>query len=166
MGFGTLEDSVDGFVVNLSSPNTPGLVDLQTREFLTAIAEVSCEGKPLFVKLSPDLADGDLAGLCSLIAEDRRFTGVVLTNTSRHLAERLTGAPAGGLSGLPLAKRSLECVAIARKALPAPKLLIGVGGVCDAEGGRRMRAAGADLVEIYTGFVYRGPSLIRELKDI
>jgi dihydroorotate dehydrogenase len=165
-GFAALADRVDGFVVNLSSPNTPGLRSLQSARFLENLARAVPEGKPTFVKLAPDLEDPELEELCRQIGAEKRFAGVVLTNTSRGLAEKLARAPVGGLSGRPLHERALECVTRGRAALGPGKTLIGVGGVFDMEGARRMRQAGADLVEIYTGFIYRGPALVRELRGL
>lgn len=165
-GFRALENDVDGFVVNLSSPNTPGLFSLQTGEFLESIARVAPRTVPILVKLSPDLDSTELRALCEMVARDARFQGVVLTNTSRKLADSLTGLPAGGLSGAPLAERALECVGIARAALPAPKVVIGVGGIVDLVSARRFRAAGADLVELYTGFIYGGPPLVHALESL
>jgi dihydroorotate dehydrogenase len=164
-GIASLSDCVDGFVVNLSSPNTPGLFNLQSVAFLEGIAKCLPAGIPTWIKLSPDLENAELRELCDLINGESRFAGVVLTNTSRKLAESLVHAPQGGLSGVPLHERSLECVTIARERLKAPKVLIGVGGIFDAAGAKRMRAAGADLLEVYTGFIYRGPWLIRDLNE-
>lgn len=162
-GMESLADCVDGFVVNLSSPNTPGLVKLQSLGFLESLEACVPDGIPVLVKFSPDLEDSALEDLLKFIGASRRLSGAVLTNTSRTLAETLLRAPQGGLSGPPLRERSLHCVALARRCLPAAKVLIGVGGISCLADAQAMRRAGADLVEVYTGFVYRGPGLIREL---
>ncbi len=161
-----LSACVDGFVINLSSPNTPGLIALQTEAFLESLAAILPPSLPAFLKLSPDLGDAGIAGLCEYIARSSRFTGVVLTNTSRELADRLHGAPEGGLSGESLAERSRACVSLAREKLPESKVIIGSGGLVDAARVKQMRDAGADLVELYTGLVYRGPRLVREACEI
>jgi len=161
-GFRALEHSVDGFVVNVSSPNTPQLFQLQTEQFIEDLGLVAPQGLPIFVKLSPDLSNQQLAALCRMVAEHAKFAGVVLTNTSRALAQHLN-MPTGGLSGPPLFARALECVALAKEQLKERKALIGVGGVSSRLDYQRMRSAGADLVEVYTGFVYHGPNWIREM---
>jgi dihydroorotate dehydrogenase len=162
--FEKLRHLVDGFVVNVSSPNTPGLRDLQSESFLTEIARVAPVNLPVFVKLAPDLSNEEIKGLVGFINKEDRFSGVVLTNTSRALARSIAGREEGGLSGAPLFERSLECVSIAREILK-DKILIGVGGVCNSYRATEMRNAGADLVEIYTSFAYGGPSLVRELAE-
>lgn len=162
-GFERLVGCADGFVVNLSSPNTPSLVALQSAEFLQAIAALAPPQLPTWIKLSPDLSNADLEALCAFVRSERRFAGLVLTNTSRELAAEVFGFEQGGLSGRPLFSRSLECVSIARQALGPDKILIGVGGVWNLASARQMREAGADLIEVYTGFIYRGPELIDEL---
>lgn len=161
--FKLLTPLADVFVVNLSSPNTPGLRDLQSERFLGEIAAVVPTTVPVLVKFAPDLSDEALTTLCAAVGAERRFAGVVVTNTSRQLAERLVGAPQGGLSGAPLLPRALQCVALARKAVGPSKCVVGVGGIVDARGALQMREAGADLLELYTGFVYRGPALLGEL---
>jgi dihydroorotate dehydrogenase len=161
-----LSHCVDGFVINLSSPNTPGLVQLQTEKFLEALSAILVPDLPVFLKLSPDLEDAAIGSLCDYVARSSRFSGLVLTNTSRELADRLHGAPEGGLSGVSLSERALACVVLARQRLPETKVLIGTGGVVDAAAVKRMREAGADLVELYTGLVYRGPRLVREAAAI
>lgn len=161
-----LRDCVDGFVINVSSPNTAGLRDLQSGEFLEKLAPLLPADKPVLVKLAPDLPNEAIADLCRQVGESSRLSGVVLTNTSRALAESLAGAEKGGLSGRPLRARALECVVVAREALKSPKVVIGVGGISSLEDARAMRRAGADLVEIYTSFVYQGPRIVRELQAL
>lgn len=168
-GVESLRGLVDGFVVNVSSPNTPGLVSLQSAEFVRGLEEMlsryAPDDTPVLVKLSPDLPDDEMETLCGLVRESRRITGVVLTNTSRKLAETL-GSAVGGLSGGPLRSRSLDCVRRGRAALGPTKTLIGVGGVFEPAHMRELLGAGADLVEVYTGFVYKGPKLISRLKTL
>lgn len=164
--FRQLENVVDGFVVNLSSPNTPGLRNLQNTQFLEQIARAAPPALPVFVKFSPDLSDGELRTLCEYLRGERRFAGAVVGNTSRRLAEERYRAQAGGLSGGPLFPRAQECVGIAREALGPEKLLIGVGGIVTTEAARRMKEAGADLVELYTGFIYGGPRFLRDVAAV
>jgi dihydroorotate dehydrogenase len=162
---GLLKDCVDGFVINVSSPNTKGLRDLQSVAFLESLEAILPEGKPVFIKLAPDLDDESLGDLVDAVGQSRRFTGVVLTNTSIALTSRYPGLK-GGTSGPPLLERSLQAVSIARARLGSKKMIIGVGGVSDVGGYQEMREAGADLVEIYTAFVYQGPRLVRAINQV
>ncbi|MDE2293311.1 MAG: quinone-dependent dihydroorotate dehydrogenase [Elusimicrobia bacterium] len=162
----------DYFVVNVSSPNTRGLRLLQDKlkleRILDAIAGYNGDRKPVLVKLSPDLEPGALKDLLPLVAA--KAAGAVLTNTTTdpHLrAEALEAGgrrrePAfqeGGLSGAPLRPRALEAVRRARSITGGKLPLVGVGGVFAAEDAWALLEAGASLVQVYTGLVYRGPSL-------
>jgi dihydroorotate dehydrogenase len=160
-----LTDWVDGFVVNLSSPNMPGLVDLQQTQFLQKLLEECPKPKPIWIKFSPDLIDSQISELCDWISQEKDLTGAVLTNTSRSLCEKVHPGFAGGLSGPLLFERSLHCVALGRKALGSGKNLIGVGGVDSLEAALKMREAGADLVQVYTAFAYQGTRIIRRIVD-
>ena len=160
--FRALAHLVDGFVINVSSPNTPGLRSLQSTDFLEQVAKEIPVGKPVWFKFAPDLSESELLSLCEWIKREPRATGVVLTNTSRALADAQR-FPLGGLSGGPLFQRALECVSLARSVFREDKVIIGVGGVSSGEDARRMRKAGADLIEIYTGFIYQGPDIVREV---
>ena len=152
----------DYLVVNVSSPNTPGLRDLQQveslRPILGAVLEASID-TPVLVKIAPDLSDEDIRAVCQLVLE-LDLEGVVATNTtiSRTLVE---GQPnshePGGLSGSVLFDRAHEVVGLVRSELGKDKVVIGVGGVSDREDFNKMIKAGADLVQAYTGFVYGGP---------
>jgi dihydroorotate dehydrogenase len=143
----------DYFVVNVSSPNTPGLRALQDREHLDALLAALCTGeRPILVKIAPDLTEhaiADLLGVCV----DRGAAGVIATNT--------TATATGGLSGRPLADRAREVVAFVAGRCDLP--VIGVGGITDVTAARRMFDAGASLVQLYTGFVYHGPALVRQI---
>jgi dihydroorotate dehydrogenase len=158
----------DYLVVNVSSPNTPGLRDLQQVESLRPIlaAVLSASGaKPVLVKIAPDLSDEDIVSVCGLVNE-LDLAGVVATNTTIS-REAVTGQPnsdqAGGLSGAVLYPRSLEVVKLVRKELLEQKVVIGVGGVSTREDFQGMLEAGADLVQAYTGFVYGGPFWPRKI---
>lgn len=146
----------DYLVINVSSPNTPGLRDLQNVNHLRDIARAVKEqapSVPTFVKIAPDLADEDIREVAQMVLEED-LAGVVATNTTINhtLGE-------GGLSGMPLRARSLEVVRIARNALGPDKVIIGVGGIFTSEDAHAMLAAGADLIEILTSFISEGPLL-------
>ena len=148
-----LREHGDYFVVNVSSPNTPGLRTLQDRAHLDALLAALCTGdKPILVKIAPDLTDHAVAEVLE-VCEDRGAAGVIATNT--------TATGAGGLSGRPLAARAREVVAFVagRSTLP----VIGVGGITTPDDAMAMFDAGASLVQLYTGFVYHGPGLVRAI---
>lgn len=161
----------DYLVVNVSSPNTLGLRDLQAAPRLEALLRGLQEARrehspapPLLVKLAPDLSEAELEESLAVILE-QGVDGLILTNTtlerpalrSRHAGER------GGLSGAPLTLRSRELLAWVARRVHGRLTLISVGGILDAAEARRRLELGADLIQIYTGLVYRGPGLIREI---
>jgi len=168
--FERLGELADYVVVNVSSPNTPGLRDLQTVEHLRRIvAAVQVPNqhlsrpRPLLVKLAPDLADAD-AVACARAALEGGCAGLVLTNTTICFDDLPVAAHiSGGLSGRPLLSRSTALLARIRTAVGAGPVLIGVGGVFDADDAAAKLAAGADLVQLYTGLIYEGPGLVRRL---
>lgn len=152
----------DYLVVNVSSPNTPGLRDLQQVEALRPIllaVRDAAGPKPVLVKIAPDLSDQDIIAACDLVLE-LDLAGVVASNTT-ILREKLRAekhqAEIGGLSGPALLGRALHVVALVRSRLGSERIVIGVGGISSAEDFQRMQKAGADLVQAYTGFVYGGP---------
>jgi dihydroorotate dehydrogenase len=163
---GALADYV---VVNISSPNTPGLRNLQTvdevRRIVDAIQvpnQALSRPRPLLVKLAPDLADADAID-CARAALDAGCAGLILTNTTirfEGLATPTEGL-SGGLSGRPLFARSTELLRRVREALGTGPVLIGVGGIMDAAGARAKLAAGADLIQVYSGLIYGGPGWVR-----
>ena len=166
----------DYFVVNVSSPNTPGLRALQGRdslvELLTKLQEVNrAKGpKPLLLKVSPDLMDEALLEAASVVTE-LNCTGMVLTNTTISRdglvtsSHRVDAIGNGGLSGEPLALRSSEVLALIRKAHP-DMTLVSVGGISNKEEGEKRLELGADFLQVYTGFVYGGPRLIKRLAEL
>ncbi|WHP18136.1 quinone-dependent dihydroorotate dehydrogenase [Cellulomonas sp. ES6] len=153
----------DYLVVNVSSPNTPGLRDLQSVDALRPILQATREAAdeaaaaaqrprvPLLVKIAPDLADADVDAVADLVAE-LGLDGVVAVNTTiaHDLGE-------GGVSGPPLLDRGLVVVARLRHRLGTGPVVVGVGGISTAADARAYLAAGADLVQGYTGFIYQGP---------
>jgi dihydroorotate dehydrogenase len=179
--FERLGPLADYIVVNISSPNTPGLRDLQTVEQVKAIVDAVqgpnqrlARPRPLLLKLAPDLADED-AVACAHAALDAGCSGLVLTNTSvsfvglRTDIEAISGGAvragvvSGGLSGRPLLERSTELLRLVRQAVGPVPVLIGVGGVMDPAGAAAKLKAGADLIQVYTGLIYGGPGFVRHL---
>lgn len=150
----------DYLVVNVSSPNTPGLRDLQAvdslRPILSAVRRAADESAgravPLFVKIAPDLSDEDVDAVADLAVE-LGLAGVVATNTT---VDHDLGP--GGLSGAPLRERSLAVVSRLRDRLGERATIIGVGGISTEADARAMLAAGADLLQAYSAFVYEGPA--------
>lgn len=165
----------DYVTVNLSSPNTPGLRALQFGDALDSLlraivgererlTDVNDKRVPLAVKLAPDLEADEVRRIGATLVSCG-VEAVIATNTtiSREGVDPRRGRQSGGLSGRPLLERSTEVLATLHRELGDALALIGVGGVMDAEGARAKVEAGADLIQIYTGFVYRGPRLIREV---
>ncbi len=169
--------AADYVTANLSSPNTKGLRDLQNtatcRELVwrlqerreTLQSEHGGRRAPLVIKIAPDLSDEAIAGLAAVFNETR-IDGVIATNTTID-REAVSGHPlageAGGLSGAPLAGRSTAVLARLRADLDPAIPLIGSGGVMDAAAAKAKFEAGAALVQVYTGLIYRGPNLVREI---
>jgi dihydroorotate dehydrogenase len=159
-----LSPYADYLVVNVSSPNTPGLRSLQAVDrlgpLLDAVRRVA--EVPLLVKIAPDLADDDILDLARL-ALDLRLDGIIATNTTisrdglRTPASEVEAAGAGGLSGAPLADRSLEVLRLLGKTVAGDLTLVSVGGISTVDDARARLEAGATLVQAYTGFVYGGP---------
>lgn len=166
----------DYFTVNISSPNTPGLRDLQTRDNLQRLLESvltarqkagerAASRKPVFLKVAPDLAPEDLGDIADL-AKQHPLDGLVVSNTtlSRNgLSPDPHVGEAGGLSGRPLFERSTIVLAKLRQLVGPDMTIIGVGGIDSAQTALDKLRAGADLVQLYTGFVYQGPGLIRAI---
>ncbi|MFM1845451.1 MAG: hypothetical protein RI917_769 [Actinomycetota bacterium] len=159
----------DYLAVNVSSPNTPGLRDLQQieslRPILTAVKNQS-HGKPVLVKIAPDLSDEDAVAIARLV-DELDLAGVIATNTTitRPQVDLPNLQEQGGLSGRPLADRSKEVLTLLRATLPK-RIIVSVGGVETAEDVQERLELGADLVQGYTGFVYFGPSWPRLLTRV
>ena len=155
----------DFFVVNVSSPNTPGLRELQDREPLEAILTtlIDAGAGPLLVKLSPDLHEEAIAEVVTL-AESVGLDGIVATNTTIDRPDSLNdpnAAEQGGLSGEPIRERSTEAIRFVAERTELP--IVGVGGIFDAADAYEKIRAGADLVQLYTGFIYQGPTVARDI---
>ena len=171
----SLYDVADYFTINISSPNTPGLRNLQGDPQLDDTLKSVLEARdrlvedvdrrlPVFVKVSPDLDPDVLRQLASRI-RDAACDGLIATNTTtdrREISHRFADQE-GGLSGRPLFERSLQSVTYAREAVGSDFPIIGVGGISSGADAIAMREAGADLVQVYTALVYRGPNLVKEL---
>ncbi|MFL9832074.1 quinone-dependent dihydroorotate dehydrogenase [Flavobacterium sp. ST-87] len=169
--FDALYDYVDYFVVNVSSPNTPNLRALQDKEPLTQLLQTlqnknlaKPKQKPILLKIAPDLTDEQLLDIIDIVKETQ-IAGVIATNTtiSREGIQSENKAEMGGLSGKPLTKRSTEVIRFlsqkSNKAFP----IIGVGGIHSAEDAIEKLDAGASLVQLYTGFIYEGPALVKAI---
>ncbi len=161
----------DYLVVNVSSPNTPGLRGLQAVETLRPLLEAvrdAAASTPLLVKIAPDLADDEIEAIARL-AVDVGLAGIVATNTTIARAPLSTPADvveamgAGGLSGAPLRERAVAVLRTVRSVVPAEFCVVSAGGVETADDVRERLAAGADLVQGYTAFIYRGPFWARQI---
>jgi dihydroorotate dehydrogenase len=166
---------VDYFVVNVSSPNTPNLRDLQEKEPLQALLQTlqernhaQAQPKPILLKIAPDLTDGQLDDILE-IAQATQLAGLIATNTTIS-RDGLTTTPGelaaignGGLSGQPLRKRATEVISYLSEHSGGQLPIIGVGGVDSPAAALEKLAAGACLVQIYTGLVYQGPAVIKSI---
>ncbi|WP_291098491.1 MULTISPECIES: quinone-dependent dihydroorotate dehydrogenase [unclassified Empedobacter] len=171
--FNALFDYVDYFVVNVSSPNTPGLRDLQEKEpllyilnYLQQYNNQNEKPKPILLKIAPDLTDSQLDDIIDIVLESK-IAGVIATNTTIS-REGLKSDPeivkeTGGVSGKPLKNRSTEVIRYlsekSNKAFP----IIGVGGIHTAEDAKEKLEAGASLLQVYTGFIYEGPAVVKNI---
>lgn len=165
----------DYLAVNVSSPNTPGLRSLQSvaalRPILEAVMRANSEtaaNVPVLVKIAPDLADDDILAVAEL-ATELRLAGIIATNTTisrdalKSSPETVESAGAGGLSGAPLKARSLEVLKLLKQRLNGSMAIISVGGIETAAEAQQRIAAGATLVQGYTGFIYHGPLWARRI---
>lgn len=162
--------------VNISSPNTPGLRAFQQGDSLTRLLselrkkqlELAATNEryvPILVKIAPDMTREQTHSFAHAIQE-HQLDGVIATNTTldrEQVSHLVHGSEAGGLSGQPLTSKSTEVIRWLREVLPAEFPIIGAGGIASAEQAKEKLAAGAQLVQIYTGFIYQGPALIKEI---
>ena len=174
IGIQRMAEVASYFTVNISSPNTPGLRDLQAPEALAALLARVQEARaalprkpPLLVKLAPDLADEDLPEVVRVIRA-HGGDGIVVSNTTLArdgLRDRTFAMEAGGLSGRPLFARATRMLALVYRLTEGKLPLIGVGGIDSPEAALAKIAAGASLIQLYTGLVFEGPSLIGRIKQ-
>lgn len=173
--FNVLKTLGDYFVVNVSSPNTPGLRSLQSTEqlkpILAAIQAANGEQRPLLVKISPDLAEADIAAVVDLALE-YRLAGIIATNTTIQRSNLRTqmlvtgknvADEAGGISGKPLGDRANQVIRLIYNRTHGKLPIIGVGGIFTAEDAWNKITAGASLVQIYTGWIYEGPWMVKRI---
>lgn len=167
----------DYIAINVSSPNTPGLRSLQEAAILASLATALTDEAanldadnpvPIFVKVAPDLAESDVTELLAALA-DVPIAGYIATNTTLSraglvAADHALAAQAGGLSGRPLTGKALRFVGDLRRHTDRP--IIGSGGIMTPADARRMLEAGADLVQVYTGFIYEGPALVHGINTL
>lgn len=159
-----LGDLADYLVINLSSPNTPGLRDLQNEAFLSQLfaRKEGITDKPVLVKIAPDLAPEEAAGLAEA-ALDHGAAGIVATNTTTDYSLLAGAKDTGGLSGRVLREKSFAVFEAVAKAVFGRGVLVSVGGIDSGREAYRRIRAGASLVQVYTALVFRGPSLIRRI---
>lgn len=173
--FQALYNYVDYFVVNVSSPNTPGLRELQEKEplkkllsYVKGLSAAQTKVKPVLLKIAPDLSDSQLQDIVEILKETK-MDGVIATNTTisrggletdKSEVEKIGN---GGLSGKPLTKRSTEVIQFLRKELGPAFPIIGVGGIMSTQDAIEKLNAGADLIQIYTGFIYEGPGFAKSI---
>ncbi|WP_300977255.1 quinone-dependent dihydroorotate dehydrogenase [Flavobacterium sp.] len=169
--FDALYDYVDYFVVNVSSPNTPNLRALQDKEPLTQLLQTlqnknitKVSPKPILLKIAPDLTDEQLLDIIDIMAETK-IAGLIATNTTLSREDLLseTKGEAGGLSGKPLKNRSTEVIRFLAEKSNRAFPIIGVGGIHSAEDAIEKLEAGASLIQLYTGFIYEGPALVKAI---
>lgn len=156
----------DYITINISSPNTPGLRDLQSEARLAAILAGISSAKPVYVKIAPDLSDDGLEAVMSVVLS-HNVAGLIISNTTIARPTSLQSPlkrETGGLSGAPLFAPSTAMLARAHRLAAGRLTLIGVGGVFTAEDALAKLLAGASLVQIYSGFAYQGPSMLPRLK--
>ncbi|MGB3774361.1 MAG: quinone-dependent dihydroorotate dehydrogenase [Leeuwenhoekiella sp.] len=172
--FNALYDYVDYFVVNVSSPNTPNLRALQEKEplkkLLSALMErnkeLSVKLKPILLKIAPDLNENELRDIIEIV-EETNIAGVIATNTTlnREGLESNERSEQGGLSGKPLKDKSTQVIQFLAQHSTTGFPIIGVGGIHSGEDAYEKLEAGASLIQLYTGFVYEGPGLVKEINQ-
>jgi dihydroorotate dehydrogenase len=173
--FNDLHEVVDFFVVNVSSPNTPNLRELQEKEPLTKLLNTLQElnkskskPRPILLKIAPDLSNTQLDDIIEIVRETT-LGGVIATNTTisrdglDYTKAEIEKFGSGGLSGKPLSKRSTEVIRYLKQKSGNAFPVIGVGGINSVKDAMEKIEAGADLIQLYTGFIYHGPKLVRDI---
>jgi dihydroorotate dehydrogenase len=175
LNFNALFDYVDYFVVNVSSPNTPGLRDLQEKEplkhlllSLMQVNNLKTTPKPILLKIAPDLSNTQLDDIIEIVNETK-IAGVIATNTTISRdglvlsKDKVEAIGAGGLSGKPVRQRSTEVIRYLANKSNKSFPIIGVGGIHSEQDALEKLDAGADLIQLYTGFIYEGPALVKRI---
>jgi dihydroorotate dehydrogenase len=173
--FYALYEYVDYFVVNVSSPNTPNLRELQDKQPLTALLKMLKDEmatmpnhKPILLKIAPDLSNEQLDDIIDIVA-DVKIEGIIATNTTidrsmlKSEKSKVDAIGAGGLSGKPVRARSTEVIAYLHQKSNGAFPIIGVGGIYTADDAIEKMKAGASLVQVYSGFIYEGPSMVKKI---
>jgi len=174
-GFQALYPYIDYFVVNVSSPNTPNLRALQDKEPLKNILqkllrlnEQKAYPKPILLKIAPDLNTPQLDDIIEIVVE-LNLPGIIATNTTierknLHTAQAtVQQIGKGGLSGKPILEKANSVLSYLRNNLPEKVVLIGVGGICDSSSAKEKLLLGAELIQIYSGLIYYGPTLVKDI---
>lgn len=175
LSFEALHPYVDYFVVNVSSPNTPNLRALQDKEPLTALLSTlkkknkeKTTQRPILLKIAPDLSNEQLDDVIEIV-ETTKIDGIIATNTTIDRSNLKTEDPEkfgpGGLSGKPLTKRSTEVIRYIHDKSDGRIPIIGVGGIHSPKDAKEKLDAGASLVQLYTGFIYEGPGIVRKINE-
>ncbi len=175
--FHELFEHVDYFVVNVSSPNTPNLRELQEKKPLTHLLSslqqensLKEKRKPILLKIAPDLSNDQLNDIIDIV-EDTKIDGIIATNTTIDRSNLKTDNQLidsignGGLSGAPLKKRATEVISYLKLNAKSSFSVIAVGGIFTAQDAIEKLEAGADLLQVYTGFIYEGPSMIKKINQ-
>ena len=155
----------DYLALNISSPNTADLRRMHEPDRLRALLDAvlaKTGNKPVFLKVSPDLGDGELGSVARLVVERR--VGLIATNTTVDRSG-LPGLETGGLSGKPLKERALSSLRRLKELTGGKVPIIGVGGIFSAKDAKERMECGADLIQVYTGFIYKGPAIVREIVE-
>ncbi len=170
--FRKFKNLADYFVVNVSSPNTPGLRELQEKEPLTRILKSlkneNTQNIPIYLKIAPDLEKSQINEVIDIIISTG-IQGIIINNTTisrlglKTTTQELEKIGTGGLSGLPLKSRSEEVLSIVKSKVGNDITIINVGGIMDGNDGKKRMDNGADLIQVWTGFVYSGPKIIKEI---
>ena len=173
--FDALHDYVDYIAINISSPNTPNLRELQNKEplkkLLTAITDENKKfdvKKPILLKIAPDLTDGQLDDIVEIVRETG-ISGIIATNTTisregiDYSKEEIESFGNGGMSGKPVKQRSTEVIRYLHNKTNGEIPIVGVGGIFDADDVREKMEAGACLVELFTSFIYNGPATVKNI---
>jgi len=161
-----LESYSDYIVINISSPNTPGLRDLQNEEFITSLFTMAKDitTKPIFLKIAPDMTSRDAINLCG-VAIKAGASGIIATNTTIDYSLTPNAKDFGGISGKLLKEKSFELFNDIAKEYYGKTILISVGGIDSPEEAYRRIKAGASLIQVFSMLIYRGPQLIKDIND-